>query len=154
MSRSDIRQQAARLVIAKVVADWLKRYQQVIREQIEPELVPGEKVKATLPNGTPIGNVQLTEEAARVRCNITEVTAWVKQHHPEQIQENVSDAYLTHLFTLAKKYGHAFDKETGEVIPGIELERGSPSFRVTPSTDGRAMIENQYAGLIELPDAD
>jgi hypothetical protein len=150
----DLRLDAARLVVAKVVMDRLKKYQEEIRERVQPQLVPGERIKAVLPGGTPVGNVQLTEEAKHIRCDIVQVTAWVKKHHPEEIQENVSDAYLTHLFNLAKRYGHAFDKETGEVIPGIELEPGSPSFRVTPSTDGRVHIENTYAGIGELPDAD
>lgn len=149
----DIRLDAARLVVAKVVADRLKRYQEEIRERVQPQLVPGERVKAVLPGGTPVGNVQLTEEAKRLKVDIVQVTNWVKEHRPDQIQQNVADAYLTHLFNLAKKYGHAFDKETGEVIPGIELTAGAPSFRVTPSTDGRAHIENTYAGLVELPDA-
>ena len=150
----DIRLDAARLVVAKVVADRLKKYQEEIRGRVEQQLVPGERVKAVLPGGTPVGNVQLTEEATRVSVDPTEVLAWVKQHHPEEINEHVNEAYMHHLVELAKKYGHAFDKETGEVIPGIERYNGSPSFRVTPSTDGRAHIESKYAGLVELPDAD
>jgi hypothetical protein len=149
----DIRLDAARLVVAKVVADRLKRYTEEIRERVEPQLEPGERYKAILPGGTPVGNVQLTEEAKRVKVDPTEVLAWVKQHHPEEVREHVNEAYMHHLIELAKKYGHAFDKETGEVIPGIERYAGAPSFRVTPSTDGRAHIENHYAGLIELPDA-
>lgn len=149
----DIRLDAARLVVAKVVADRLKKYQDEIRGRVEPQLVPGERIKAVLPGGTPVGNVQLTEEATRVRIDHREVLQWVKEHHPEEVQEHVNEAYLHHLTDLAKKYGHAFDRETGEVIPGIERLTGTPSFRVTPSTDGRAHIENHYAGLIELPDA-
>lgn len=151
MTDDGVRLDAARLVVAKVVADRLKKYQDELRRRVEPHLVPGERVKAVLPGGLPAGNVQLTEEGTRVRIDHREVLQWVKEHRPEEIQEHVNEAYLHHLTDLAKKHGHAFDKETGEEIPGIERLPGAPSFRVTPSADGRARIENHYAGLLELP---
>lgn len=153
MNRDELRLNAARLVVAKVVVDKLTKFQRELRERTEPEMIPGEKVKATLPDGTPVGNVQLTEQSKRIKCDIVQVTNWVKQHRPDQIQENVADAYLAHLFELAKKYGHAFDKESGEVIPGIETVDGAASFRVTPSAEGRSIIEQRYSGVLELPDA-
>lgn len=154
MNRDELRGIAAQLIVAKVVADKVTQFQRDLRALAEPEMIPGEKVKATLPDGTPVGNVQLTEQAKRVKVDMVQVIHWVREHRPDQLQEVVAEAYLTHLCDLAKKYGHALDKETGEVIPGIEAVDGAASFRVTPSMDGRAIIEQRYSGVLELPDAE
>lgn len=147
---------AGRAVVGKVVAEEIAKGNRELRALVEPLLEPGEKMKATLPDGMPLGTVQRTEKAKSVHVNLTELMAWVEKNRPDQLQTNIADAYLSHLMAQCKKLGHAVDERTGEVIPGIELREGSSSFRITPSEDGRAYIVQRLrdlsaTGILDLP---
>lgn len=147
---------AGRAVVGKVVAEEVAKGNKQVRETVEPILEPGEKIKAMLPGGMPVGTVQRTEPTRRVQVNITQLTAWVEKNRPDQLQTNVADAYLAHLMDQCKRLGHAVDETTGEIIPGIELVEGSSSFRITPSKEGREYILRKLAeladiGILDLP---
>jgi hypothetical protein len=156
MTEPNPRIDAGRAVVGKVVAEEVSKGNKRIRELVEPLMEPGEKMKATLPGGMPVGNVQRTETARSVQVNMPELLAWVERNRPDQIQCIVADAYVSHLVTLCKKHGSAFDEATGEVIPGVELREGTSSFRITPSPEGRAYIlqklrELTDIGILDLP---
>lgn len=156
MTEENPRISAGRAVVGKVVAEELDKGNKTVRTIVEPLMEPGEKMKATLPGGMPIGTVQRTEVSRTVAVNPTELLAWVRKHRPDQIEEQVSPAYLTHLQEICRKHGVAVDEPTGEIIPGVELREGSSSFRVTPSAEGRDYIlrklrELADIGILDLP---
>jgi len=156
MTNENPRISAGRAVVGKVVAEQLAAGNKEVRELVEPLMEPGEKMKATLPGGMPIGTVQRTEVAKRVDVNLDELLPWVRRNRPDQILETVADAYIAHLVDVCKKRGVAVDETTGEIIPGVELRDGSSSFRVTPSKDGKAYIlqklrELSDIGILDLP---
>lgn len=154
--RSGERLNAGRAIVGKVIAEEISKGNKRMRELVEPTLEPGEKVKAQLPGGLVVGSVQRTETPRAVRVNLTQLMPWVEKNRPDQMTSTIQDAYLTHLMQLCKKHGHAIDESTGEIIPGIELADGTPSFRVTPNEEGRAYILSRLAeiadiGILELP---
>lgn len=156
MTEENPRVSAGRAVVGKVVAEQLAAGNKEVRSLVEPLMEPGEKMKATLPGGMPIGTVQRTEVAKSVSINHTELLAWVRKNRPDQIEEQVSPTYVAHLQEMCRKHGVAVDETTGEIIPGVELRDGSSSFRVTPSTEGRAYIlqklrELRDIGILDLP---
>lgn len=156
MTDENPRISAGRAVVGKVVAEQLAAGNKAVRNTVEPLMEPGEKMKATLPGGMPIGTVQRTELAKSVNVNHTELLAWVRRNRPDQIEETVSPAYVAHLTAMCKTLGAAVDETTGEIIPGVELREGTSSFRVTPSDDGREYIlrklrELADIGILDLP---
>lgn len=156
MTEENPRISAGRAVVGKVVAEQLSAGNKAVRNLVEPLMEPGEKMKATLPGGMPIGTVQRTEVSNTVTVNPTELLAWVRKHRPDQIEEQVSPAYLAHLQEICRKHGVAVDETTGEIIPGVELREGSSSFRVTPSKEGREYVlqklrELSDIGILDLP---
>lgn len=156
MTEENPRISAGRAIVGKVVAEQLALGNKEVRNLVEPLMEPGEKMKATLPGGIPIGTVQRTEVSKVVRIHNNELLPWVKKHRPDQIQEFVSVAYVAHLQELCKKHGVAVDETTGEIIPGVELHEGTSSFRINPSDDGRAYVlqklrELSDIGILDLP---
>lgn len=151
MNREDLRVTAARLALARVVGDRVREYIATTRDDIEPQLEPGEKVKAVMPDGTVIGNVQRTECSQHVKVNLHQLAPWVEKNRPDQIARTIQDAYLTYLMKLCKEHGHAFDEKTGEIIPGIELVEGQSSFRVTPNENAKAIVAQTFHEFLALP---
>lgn len=156
MTEENPRISAGRAVVGKVVAEQLAAGNKAVRNTVEPLMEPGEKMKATLPGGMPIGTVQRTETSKVVRVYHDELLAWVKANRPDQIIEQVSETYVHHLQEICRKRGVAVDETTGEIIPGVELREGSSSFRITPSSEGREYIllklrELADIGILDLP---
>lgn len=154
MNREDLRETAARLALARVVGDRVREYIATARDAVEPQLEPGEKIKAVMPDGTVIGNVQRTELSQRVKVNLHQLAPWVEKNRPDQIAHTIQDAYLTYLMKLCKEHGHAFDEKTGEIIPGIELVEGESSFRVTPNENAKALVAQTFHEFLALPSGD
>lgn len=151
MNREDLRETAARLALARVVGDKVREYIADARGDMEPQLEPGEKIKAVMPDGTAIGNVQRTERSKVVKVNLHQLAPWVEKNRPDQMARTIQDGYLTYLMKLCKEHGHAFDERTGEVIPGIELVEGESSFRVTPNDNARAIVAQTFHEFLALP---
>ena len=157
MSAAEDRINAGRAVVLRWLTDEVKEHIAGTRNVLEPRMEPGERIRAELPDGTVIGHVTIgnpsetptvTDERA--------LLAWVKANKPTEIVESVNPAYVEVLKRQAKAHGHAFDHDTGEVIPGIGLKESAPSYRPTPDKKQvpllRARLSEVIAGgLLELP---
>lgn len=149
MSSTADRRLAGRQVFTKVILDDVQAAFAGTRERLEPLLDADEGVAAELPDGTRIGTVKRSK--ARTVAAVTDeraLLAWVKAHAPTELVESVNPAYLAALKAQAKRHGHAFHPATMEVIPGIGLRDGAPSYLPQPDPDMVPVVRAQFADLI------
>lgn len=157
MSREEDRIIAGRAAALHWLADEVATHVTATRALLEPRLEPGERIGAQLPDGTVIGAVTagipgryptVTDECVLV--------AWVKAHKPTEIVESIRVSFMKHLKEQVRKHGYAFDVTSGEVIPGIELREGSPSYRPTVDETQLPLLRSRFSeiisqALLELP---
>lgn len=141
MTTQEDRLRAGRAVVARIISDQVRTLTDDLRAEIEPTLRPRETITAELPDGTEIGTVGRSKASQRPTVTDPDaLLAWVREHRPDEIAESVKPAYVRHLEATCRKYGHAVDEATGEVIPGVEMVTGSASYRPAPSEEGRAAV--------------
>jgi hypothetical protein len=156
------RDHAAAAIVAKVLADEAAKVVKAARQLVEPELEPGEAITAVLPDGTRVGKVKLTEPSQSVRVtDENAVLEFVRRSYPDEVvtTEHVRESFRAWLLDVAKTQltapnsdGHVVLGD-GEVVPGIELVSGTPSYRPEPSAEGRAHITTRLREVLgsELP---
>lgn len=160
MSTDNPRLDAGRAVLARWLGDEVRALTAATREVVEPQLQPGERVRAELPDGTVIGAVTIGKPAeSAVVTDERALLAWVRKNRPTELIEQVNPAYLDQLKRQAKANGDFPVTADGEVIPGIEVRTGSASYR--PTVDAaqvpllrRRLAELVSGGLLELPGTD
>lgn len=151
------RTDAGRAVFAQFLRGEVAELIDRVRGVVTDNLSPGERVNATLPDGTVIGTVTIGKpaEAARV-TDERALLDWVKSNRPDEIVESVRTSYVDQLKRDAKVHGYPVDKSTGEIIPGVELVEGSPSYRPVVDKGAVPVLRQRLAeivsqGLLELP---
>lgn len=160
MSISEDRQIAGRAAFLAWLSTEVRQATSDVREHLQPRLEAGERVRAELPDGTVIGAVAIGKPAETpVVTDDRALLAWVKANRPTEITESVNPAFVEVLKRQAKVHGHAFDHDTGEVIPGIGLRESSPSYRPTVDKTAVPLLRQRLAeivagGLFELPAPD
>jgi hypothetical protein len=163
----DVREQemtAARALMAKVLAEEVASEVKRTRDALEPTIRPGGRVVGVLPDGTEVGAVVrgkrpvsavVTDEAA--------LLAYVERARPDEVvtTKSIRSTFRTWLLDEAKRQltdpeglGEFVDKD-GEIVPGIELAEGTPSYRPDVSPAGRARLRKVLAELLgaELAEA-
>lgn len=130
---TDTRGIAVKLVAAKVLTDRLQAYTADLKEQMAAMLDEGDRKTAALGNGTKCGTVTYTK--GRVTARVVDdaaLLAWVQANHPDEVVSQVRPSFLTALLDDAKKAGAAVSRETGELVPGVEVWMGTPYLSVKP----------------------
>lgn len=145
------RDTANRLLITRVMKDKLSEADRDLRDRALADFdQPGVRDIGVIA-GEQIGSVQLIKgrQAWRVVDNDA-LLAWVKANHPDEVVtvENVRGSYIQAILARAKADGGAFDPETGDSIPGVDVVHGEPTLNVKPSEDaadviGRALAEGR-----------
>lgn len=153
---------AGRAVVAKVFVEEATRLAKAVRDVVEPGLEPGEHITAQLGDGTRVGKVRRNERSVvAVTTDPDALLKWCQTNRPDEVQQipTIRPAFLEYLRGQCKSHGFAFDEESGEVIPGIEGQEGSASYVVSPSPEGKALIQAKLSdliasGVLELPAAE
>lgn len=160
MSTREERLLAGRMVFTKVIQDDVKAAFNDTRDRVEPLIDADGGIAAELPDGTRIGSVkrskprrtpQVTDPAA--------LLAWVREHRPEELVERVSPAFESYLKDQCRTHGAAVYAATGEIVPGVEMVEGAPSFLPRPDESAVPLVRARYAelvakGYLALPSAD
>ena len=149
MSREEDRINAGRAVVIRFLEDEIREAKTTMRNVLEPRMAPGERIPAQLPDGTAIGAVGLSKP--RKTPTVTDEKAlleWVKTNRPDEIVESVNPAYIANLKAQVRSHGYAFDRETGEIIPGVEMEIGSPSYSPAPDKDQVPLLRRRLAEIV------
>lgn len=131
---------------AAVVADMGKRHV--------------EKIGAYLPDGTKMASVSRSDGKRTARVtDEAKALAWCLRAHPEEVQtvQIIRPAYLKMLLELAvadeaPAGAVGMDPKTGEALPFIEVQQGSPYVTVTTTSEGKARMEalaHGFAGMLE-----
>lgn len=160
MSLENDRVQAGRAVVLAWLQKEVRDAVTGARGVLEPRLEAGERIRAELPDGTAVGHVTIGKAAEY--ATVTDERAlldWVKHNKPTEIVESVNAAYIEVLKRQVKAHGHAFDEQSGEIIPGIEMSMGSTSYRPTVDATKVPFLRSKLAdivgaGLLELPSAE
>ena len=157
MSSREDRLMAGKQIFAKVLQSDVKTVFDQTKAELESRIDADEAIAAELPDGTRIGTVKRSKprESATVTDSAA-LLAWVKEHRPDELVQSVNPAYIEALKLQVKSHGHAFDPTTGEVIPGVEMAFGNPSFLPQPDKNMVPMIQAKLAeliagGLLALP---
>lgn len=157
MDREEQRLAAGRALVAKVLADLVAKEVRTSRRVLEPTLVPGEKVKGVLPDGRVVGAVQLTEQPASAFIVDREaLMAYVRRVRPDEIVtvEYIRESYLSHLKEMAREqlvedtYGGEVVDAQGEIVPGLDIDYGTPRYTPKPSPQGIRAIEEVLSRLL------
>jgi len=155
------RQLAGRAIVAKVFVEEATRLAKAVRDVVEPGLEPGEHITAQLGDGTRVGKVRRNERSVvAVTTDADALLKWCRKNRPDEVElvPTIRPAFLEYLRKQCKEHGFAFDAE-GEIIPGIEGQEGSASYVVSPSPEGKALIQAKLSdliasGVLELPAAE
>lgn len=128
--------------VLKVIEDEHKKALDGLRDALDS----GDRVSAAMPDGTPLGYVQMTVPRASVRvADEAAFTAWVQDNHPEHIETvpKVRSSYKEALIALG-----GVDKETGELVPGlVDVE---PQLRIMPTAAARELAAESIANIRQL----
>lgn len=115
-----------------------------------------EKVGAYLPDGTKMASVSRSDgkKFAKV-VDSAAALAWCLKRYPDEIVQAVNPAFLKKLTDVAGSLpvgSKGLDPTTGEELPFIEVQQGSPYVSVTTTAEGRdrmAALANGFAGMLE-----
>lgn len=159
MSSREDRLLAGRQVFTRVILGDVKNADAATREALEPLLAADEGIAAELPDGTRIGTVKRSKaKQSAVVTDPKALLAWVVKNRPDEIVQSVNPAFVKWVQDQAKKYGEPVDPTSGEIIPGVEVVTGSPSYLPQPDPDMVPLVRAKFAelignGLLELPEA-
>jgi hypothetical protein len=149
-----------REAVLKALSDAIGEELKLVRTEVQGYLDDSagiRQVAATLPDGTPIGKISLTDPTpAAVVTDPDAFTAWVRDHHPAG-KENVTRRFVTEVrpaFTTAllKEMTAAgvtqwCNRETGEVhkVPGVEIRATrARGHSVRLDEDGRQKVAEAW----------
>ena len=146
-------------MFTKVIQSDVKAAFDDTRGQLEPLLAADEAIAAELPDGTRIGTVKRSK--AKQSPTVTDaaaVLAWVKEHRPEELVESVNPAFVEYLKGQVRQHGAAVYEATGEIVPGVEMVNGAPSYLPQADPAMVPIIRAKFAelianGLLALPAA-
>lgn len=85
---SDAREHAVRLAVIKAVSDRVKGVDTEARREAKSAILPGDRITASLPDGTVIGSVTRSKETKGSEWRVTDAKAfkeWVRKHRPTAI---------------------------------------------------------------------
>lgn len=148
---------AGRQLFIRAVLDDVKAADADTRRRLEPLLAADEGVAGELPDGTRIGTVKRSKERrTAVVTDEAALLAWVEKHRPDEVMRSVNPAFVAALKATCKRLGEAVDVTTGEIVPGIEMTTGEPSYlpQLDPATVPmlrKKLAELIAGGLLELP---
>lgn len=140
---------ALRFALLKVLVTELSTAKKAADCEIRDGWRPSDRLTATLPGRRDIGTVTLAN--GKTTAKLTDERAfedWVKANRPEQMttvtMTLVDPGYLDRLLAAARKLGEAYDAETGEVVPGITVQRGEPYPMVKLTEDAREAVAEAW----------
>ena len=148
---------AGQAIVARVVAEEVDATVKTLRTALEQRIAPNEKLAAELPDGTTIGTVGRSKPPRRPAVtDPAAVLAWVEANRPDEIVRSVNPAFIRWLESQARAHGVAIDPTTGEIIPGVEMVTGNPSYQPSATDEGRAVVlarldELIRGGVLTLP---
>jgi len=162
MSTAEEKLPSGRMLVTKGFQDQVAAAYKDTRDRIEPLIDADDAIPGVLPDGTRIGTTKRSKAPRKPTVtDMAAVLAWVKEHRPEEVQvsESVTPAFISYLLEQTKKHGAPVYEATGEIVPGIEMRTGNPSFLPQVDDDLVPLIKARLAefvskGYLALPSVD
>lgn len=126
-----MREHATRAAVLKALKDTVEVRESEARAAVAGAMRVGEKLDAELPDGTRIGSVSMV--GGRVTASVADegqLLAWVAEHHPTEIEEQVVTVRQVRPAFLARLLSEA-ETDARKAAPGIGVKEGDPYPRVT-----------------------
>ncbi len=148
---SNPRDVAVRVAALKALYDKVRDAYNAARAEAADTLQPGDRLRATLPDGANIGTVSVVE--GRTTAKVTDPDAllkWVQVNAPTEIEtvHRVRESYVGALLSRCENVdGAAMHAKTGELLPGVGFTVGDTYARVTATHDQQAaFVEAWWRG--------
>lgn len=156
---TDLKTAARHALAAKLLGDYAKLEVALAKELTETLMseVGADRVRVVDDGGDDLGTLTFTKGPATARVSdMGALMDWVQLRHPERIKTVTSTVvdgeWLSRTLSTAKSLGIAVDSETGEVVPGITVERPAPHLttRATPVARERMTELLAASGVLAL----
>jgi len=116
-----------------------------------------EKVGAYLPDGTKMASVSRSDGKKSIKVDEAAALRWCQDAHPGEVVavEMIRPAFLKKLVDIAGSLpvgSKGLDSATGEELPFITVEQGSPYVSITTTDEGVASmtaLAQGFAGMLE-----
>lgn len=152
----DMKDAGRRLMAVELVSKTVKGWGDPLRSELLAEMVASgtETLRVRDDEGTNFGAV-LVAGARERKARVTDETAftqWVAQRYPTEVVQVVRDHFAKRLLDAATKAGDPVDVDTGEVMPGVEMQDREPYLSVRPSQLARELMAETLAtsGVLAL----
>lgn len=161
---SEIREASRRAAVLRALADLVKEAEKDSRVDVDRELralaeeTGTESVTATLPDGTAVATFKLAggKPVARV-TDERKFFEWVEVNHPSEIVPQVRAMYRECVIKACERAGAPVDPQTGEEIPGVEVETATKYLTTKFLSGGREAVAQAWnagrlAGIAPTPE--
>lgn len=149
---SDVQRAARVAAVMKAISDLAADAFKRSKADVAQHLDPGDRKGAALDDGTKIGTISYSEgrKGAKVYAE-TAFYDYVAKHYPGEIVSVVRPSFVKTLFATGTEVDDELcDPKTGEMVPGVRVERGDPYVSVRQDDDAvRAIARAWQRG--ELP---
>lgn len=109
-----------------------------------------EKQAVLADDGDRLGTVSLGGSDLKAEVlSKAKLVAWVKEHHPTEIVEDVNPAFTLKLMGMAVDQAREDGVIGGEVLPGIHVGEANPVMRIVKTARGRALGRELLARVLE-----
>jgi len=150
-----LRERAAEVMRWKLLAEAVaEEYHRLRGEALEALEAEGVLKVGVEVGGNNLGDVSVIPGKARPAVTgHTALFKWVEAHRPDELDQVIRPSFVNALKNICEEEGVAIDRETGEVIPGIEMMPGEATLRITPTRDAKAAALEQVRRLVagDLP---
>lgn len=148
------RELAAKVLLAKILGDHIGSLIKDSKADLVLEMAPGDRVAVgpdALGGAAQLGAVTMTRgrQVAKV-LDRKAFLAWVLKHHESETYVEVRPAFERYILDVALAEGIAVDRETGEVIPGVQIVDSDPYLMVKPTNEAREVLIARLEQRLEL----
>lgn len=147
------RELATRVVIAKILTDYIGGVLRTAKAELAEEMAPGDRVAVGAEAiGVPLGAVTMAHgrRVARV-ADRRKFTQWVLDHYgEEETMLDVRTAFERKILDGATSIGEPVDPDTGVVIAGVEIVDSDPYLTVRPTAQAREELADQMRNQLAL----
>lgn len=142
---------ATRLAVLKVLSDLVKTQTDDAKTSVTEQMTPGDRLTATLPDGTKVASVTMAEPRASVKVvDEAAFVAWVAEEYPGEIVQAVRESFRTKVLDAVRRNGAPID-HNGAVTRGVEIVERDPYVTVRPTSGASEAVAQAWRdGTVQL----
>jgi hypothetical protein len=139
-----MRDAAARAVVFQVLEQRAKQLKDEAKAELS-QMQPGDTIGGSW-DGQLLGKATMTTGRSKiVVTDEQKLLEWLQYNQPDEIVMSINPAYLRLLESRAKEVGAVISSD-GEVIPGLEIQTGTPYVSVRKEKDAPFVVAQLLSG--------